>query len=856
MNVKDKVLTKLSEAELAAALDICAAEPVHIPGCVQSHGAMIAVHPDTMTICFASQNTEQVLGIEAKTLFEGTIADHFGGEVYHSFANGIRVGPPVGEALDIGPMSIGGKNLWVSACPGGDYAILQFEPLDEDVSTQDVVLRDLSQMTSQIEQADNLDVLFGTTVEMLRTLMGYDRVLIYKFDADFNGSVVAESVASDLEPFLGLNFPKWDIPVQAREIMRKIPLRYVADATAESSQMLKAHPMMPDLNMTAATLRGVSEMHLEYLRNMAHLGTMTLHLRSEGKLWGVISLMNSAPRKPAQRQRQVCQHFVWLFEAKLSHLSLAERMGRLEHADNLRVSLNKVVSTHTKDEVYEVALLAELRNVMRAVGAAVVVKGNLITSGTTPTHATLRDIIHGKLAPVEGVFASSALASDAPELAKIIGDSFPGLLLVPLPEGVTFVFFRHGRDSTVNWAGAPEKAVEFVNGHARIKPRGSFAKYQISVKGTSQPWSDEEMRLANDLWALLVTAERQELIEKTNRQQKILINELNHRVRNILALIRSLSQQTLKHNGSIESYVRALEARIAAVAAAHDLGADSVATAVTVGQIIQVEAAPYNEGTKRVFLEGHDMGIREEFAPLFALVIHELMTNAVKYGALSNDTGHVNVNLTPSGSGDSDLEIKWVELGGPEVNTERVGGFGTTLIEKSIPFELGGHVEMEFHPDGVRALISLPKSSLSTRTSFRSGQELPSISPAPPDVTARALVRGESLLVEDNFVVSLDTQKVLKTIGFRSIETASTAEDALAKLQKFTPNFAILDVNLGNGHTSLPVARLLRERNIPFVFVTGYGESAPLPSDYQDVPILKKPLRKDEIIHLIDQISE
>ena len=329
--------------------------------------------------------------------------------------------------------------------------------------------RDLSYLTRQIEAATDLQDLFDRTVEVLRTLMGYDRVLIYKFDAEFNGMVVAEDVSPDLEPLLGLNFPKWDIPEQARAIMSRIPMRYIADVNAEPVRVLKAHPVMPDLDMTAATLRGVSPIHLEYLRNMGHLGTLTLHLRHEGALWGVISLMHAVPRKPAQRQRQLCLQFARLFEAKLSHLIVAERMSRLEAADMLRKTISSGSVQRARQEVFEKALLQELCTAMRADGAAMVLNDNLILAGDTPPQAAIGTVLAKPETIVDGVFASSALSQDNPKMAKVIGSDFPGLLLVPLPESVAFAFFRRGRDETVAWAGAPEKAVEVVDGRARIQ---------------------------------------------------------------------------------------------------------------------------------------------------------------------------------------------------------------------------------------------------------------------------------------------------------------------------------------------------------------------------------------------------
>ncbi|ARE41975.1 Phytochrome, two-component sensor histidine kinase [Rhodovulum sp. P5] len=842
----------LTDAELDAALAECAAEPVHIPGRIQPHGALIAVDPRTLKICYASESCAEVIGIAAEALLGTDLSAHVDGKVKHDLINALHDGPPAGDPTEVGILQVGTCEVWATTCPGGPYAIIQFEPLDDAGGAKmDTALRDLSHLTAQIQTLTDTKDLLDRSVQMLRMLTGYDRVLVYKFDPDGNGTVLAEEASAELEPYLGLSFPKWDVPAQARAIMEKIPMRYIADAGATASALLKSDPALPELDMTAASLRGVSEIHLEYLRNMGHLGTMTLHVMVEGQVWGVISLMHCLPRRPGHRVRQVCNHFMRMFSVKLNQLLVTERLARLQRADALKKSIAQAASEPGFGDVFEVQLLRELCDAMRADGAAVVHHDNLVTTGETPTQANLKTLFHSDL-PEEGVLVSSALSADEPKLSEICGSAFSGLLLVPLPENTTFAFFRKGRERKVSWAGAPEKSIEWVEGRARLRPRGSFETYRALVEGTAEPWGDSELRLADDLWAMLVTAERRVLIERTNRQQQILINELNHRVRNILALIRSLSQQTLTHNGSIQSYVRALEARIAAVASAHNLGAEQNESGATAGQIIAVEAAPFNEGDDRIIVKGDDVGIRNDMAPLFALVVHELMTNAAKYGALSVATGIVTVRLKLDSEG---LSLKWVETGGPPIKPGRRKGFGTTLIETSVPYELGGHVGLEFHESGLVADIHLPQSTLLSRTALGRGKTVEPHSAPPLSVKGLPVTNGVCLLVEDNFIVSLDTTRVLKDIGFERVETVPSTADALAKLTRITPSFAVLDINLGEGATSAEIADILKDRNIPFVFVSGYGSASPIGERFKTVPTLKKPLRSDQISEAILEMT-
>ena len=841
-----------SDETLKEALEHCAAEPVHIPGTIQAHGALVAVCNQTLKVLYASANTAEILGRAAGDLLSRSLNDLCTRVERHALLNGMihqEVGQKVNE---LGAITIFGRAVFVTAATAPDCTIFEFEQVTTQETAAPDALRELEFLTSQIQSTETAQTLFDKSVQMLQMLTGYDRVTIHEFDAEGHGRVQAEAIVSGLEPYLGLHFPAWDIPQQARKIMLKSAMRYIADVDGTPVPVLSATPEMPPLDMTAAHLRGTSNVHMQYLRNMGTRASFTLNIVLHGTLWGIISFNHGTARHPNQRTRQLCRNFAEFFKLQLERIQQAAQMQRLLQADALRRKISSSRSAETSSEIFEAAVVEELSVAMQADGAAMLFKDAVFTTGLTPGREELANLFAAD-AFKPGITASSRLGQDYPHLARLCGTEISGILVAKLPEESTVIFFRKDRQRAVKWAGKPEKDISCKDGITRLHPRVSFEAYVTEVRGTSHPWTLEQKSIAEEIWSMLVTAERDALIKRTNRQQSLLIDELNHRVRNILALIRSLSQQTLTHNGSIQSYVTALEARISAVASAHDLGAGNVDISATAMQIFELEAAPYNQEDRRVIVSGDDIGVRSDLAPMFALVVHELMTNAVKYGALSSPGGDLSVRLQNRESG---LRIEWVEAGGPVVVPPETKGFGTMLIETSVPFELDGEVSLEYRPGGLRAVLTLPPSVLVEKLPLKAldpvttSPFVQAASPAPLEITAH-----NCLLLEDNYVVSLDTARVLKSVGFEVVETALNVQDALGKLERLNPGIAILDINLAAGQTSEPVAEALVARGVPFIFVTGYGDTLRLDPAFANSPVLRKPIREDELRCALAEIT-
>lgn len=272
------------------------------------------------------------------------------------------------------------------------------------------------------------------------------------------------------------------------------------------------------------------------------------------------------------------------------------------------------------------------------------------------------------------------------------------------------IFFREEAKVSVTWAGAPEKDIIEEDDGPRLKPRGSFAAYKEAVNGKCQPWEKHTLLSANEIRLSLAKADAalfRRLSRKEERQRSIYIAELNHRVRNTLALIRSISRRSQESSNSLESYARALEHRITALAVAHDLATNQFTSGVNIRTVFETEAKPFVSNDKQqLFISGEPYLMKADVAPIFALVVHELMTNCVKHGSLSVPDGSVHINIE---SHKGKIKIHWSEKGGPAVEIPAKQGFGLGLIEQAIPYELEGESTVEFHPDGLSVTLWFPE---------------------------------------------------------------------------------------------------------------------------------------------------
>lgn len=833
----------LTDQQVREALDTCAAEPVHIPGTVQPFACLLAADRNTHEIVHASENCAEFIGMHPETAFGQTLRQVLGREAAHELNNMLARDDTDQVAELLGDFIIADNLQTLHAFTSAGFIVVEIETAQPNTFAAAEQLKALSFLMGQIENCDTEQALFDVTTRALRHITGFDRVKVYRFDHEFNGEVVSEDRRASMPSYLGLHFPHWDIPAQARDIMRQLPVRCITDTMQTPVPLLAQNASAPPLNILLANARGVSAVHMEYLNNMGVQATMTLSIVIENTLWGLISFHHETPRVPAPNIRAFLTSFQQIFATKLRAL---RQQRRLDFVVNVNALSEQVLDMIAEPEVFQ-SFAHMAMQIIKADGFMLADEEKSWVLGQVPDEpfrSMLRDLID---------------QDKNAQMIENMGMVFPdhtqdfngcaGVIIVPQDRDQTLLFFRKERMRDVTWAGNPEKTIEPHDGKNRLHPRGSFSTYLQQVRGYCLPWSDQDKYFAERILLMVNTVRRRDLATSLARQQQIMIDELNHRVRNILALVRSVSQQARKSYGSLESYSKTLEARINALAASHDLASGSMRTAVPIRDLILKEFEPYTADQQtRLTLTGGGEALLADIAPIFSLVIHELLTNAVKYGALSNDTGKISIVLDGEPDG---LTLTWRETGGPPVTQPAEFGFGSTLIQQAVPHELNGDARLMFNTGGVEAHLRLPADVFETDGNNISGIPKGIWPVANEAAEPGDLSRISCLVLEDNFVIGEGMRQQLEDFGIGSVEVVSNIDAARAHLAAEEPSFCILDVNLGRGQTSMDLAHELRNSGKPFFFVSGYGDTGQLDEGLKDIQSLTKPTTSDELLEAI-----
>lgn len=834
----------------------CDREPIHELGAIQPFGFLIALSPDWL-VKRASANVDAVFGRSAEEMLGTQASDHLGEEAVHTIRNRLtllRGADAVERVFGVKIPTAGGTRRYDFALHMvGDTILIEGEessatPLGDTAST-------IRAMMSRLDHAQGLAELYREGARQVRALTGFDRVMVYQFDQDGAGTVVAEAARSGIGSFMGLRYPASDIPAQARRLYIRNPFRVISDIGAP------AVPIVPRLDecgapidLSLSILRAVSPIHIEYLTNMGVGASLSISIIVDDKLWGLFACHHYSPRRPDFERRSVAELFGQMFALKLES---RERASLSEYETTARTTGDRLIAAVAGDA----GLLEnpewlgdQMRSVVPCDGIAISVDGQVALSGNVPPAAAIPAIVRRLNAMASGrVFATDHLAEVLPSAEDYQGAA-AGLLAIPVSRSPRdyVLLFRQEKVRTVNWAGDPHKPAEWGPNGPRLSPRKSFEAWSQEVRGRSEIWTDAERRVAEMLRAALIEVvlrlsdDAREERRKANERQELLIAELNHRVRNILSLIRGLVRQSRDPGQDTKAYIAMLEGRIEALARAHDQITKDSWSPAPLRRLIETEAAAYLGGRAgRVTLDGGAALLKPQAFSTLALVVHELMTNSAKYGALS-DSGTVAVKWWLDDEGD--LHIEWRERGGPAVTPPTRQGFGSTIIQRSIPYDLGGDADIRYVITGMEAEFCVPARHIvmgeqtphqanADVEAYRAQLDTP---PLASDAPVQRPLSGNVLLVEDSLIIAMDAEDILRALGATRVVTVATIAHALDELAGTDFQIAVLDVNLGS-ETSLPIADVAKAKGLPVIFATGYGDQLNLPDDLAGTPVVQKP---------------
>ncbi len=490
----------------------CADAPIHTPGLIQPHGALLVVDPTLGLVTHASANLAGIFGRPAAAALGRTPAEILGQDAWHGLeqAQKAALGPYVITSSWVPVRTEGGSSPWVAATasrsPCGRLCIeLESRPEERNAtprrSAPNVLFTAQSVLTG-LRAARSVVELCDVAARELRRLTGHDRCMVYRFAPDGHGEVVAEDRAAALESFLGLHYPAADIPPVARQLYVAQRVRAIPDVGYVPVPLLAdpAHTA-PPVDMTFCALRGVAPIHLEYMVNMGVRATLAVSLFGvDGGLWGMIVCHNSDRLAVPPDLRALADLVGQVTSVLLASLQSAEALAdELSRERHLRAVAAALADTTRPITEALAAVTDDLLRAVAATGAVARIGGTPLTLGTAPgKSAALIDRLLAVCGPTAE--ASDTLAPLLPEAAAL-APGIAGALVLKLPHGSNdaIVWFRPELAATVTWGGDPRHVIEQDPGTGRLSPRRSFATWQETVRGRSAPWTDTDLAAAAEI---------------------------------------------------------------------------------------------------------------------------------------------------------------------------------------------------------------------------------------------------------------------------------------------------------------------------------------------------------------------
>ncbi|MBV7538512.1 GAF domain-containing protein [Duganella sp. sic0402] len=536
-------------------LDNCADEPIHIPGSIQPHGALLAFDTDSMLLGW-SDNAAQLLGLQL-TLNTPLSAMRLSAEVAAAAAecvDSIEDGEAPAIALEV---SIGALRFDCIVHAHQSRLIIEFERRDTPSDTVAAFALKAHAAIDRLKRQKSIDALLQLATEQVRAITGFDRVMAYRFHQDDSGDVTAESRREDLEAYLGRRYPASDIPAQARRLYIINTLRLIADVNYTPSPLSGRAGDAP-LDLSHSVLRSVSPVHIEYLQNMGVGASMSVSIVVAGRLWGLLACHHMSSLQVPYSVRMAADVMAQVIASLVQSMEARENARLVEQSAEVRTRVMETLLHHDEPARALLTHAPALCQSLQAEALVISQYGKLMVHGDIDAELAARMV--------------ASLPADGPELVErsAVGDwpaalqpalaPWAGLLALRF-DSVTsgwLLALRREQIHTIRWAGRPEKVVRIGPLGARLTPRGSFDEWREMVRQRAVPWSDAERLAASQLLGEMHRASVAKHVE-TDRARAQLLAMLGHDLRGPLHSI-NMAATVLQHGGAASTMSSRIQA--------------------------------------------------------------------------------------------------------------------------------------------------------------------------------------------------------------------------------------------------------------------------------------------------------
>lgn len=501
-------MSSYSEQELDQALRQCEAEPIHQIGQIQPHGALLVLSSDSQHLLLqASDNMENFFDLPADGSY-GKPLSTLMGEIA-----AIQIEQMIQDIKDehavTGLLSVvknhKTQELHARLFVSDEMFVLELVHTTDKHQTERLAELQVLMQKGLSSSESDVDIYryFEHVASLVQGLTGFDRVMVYRFDPNWDGEVIAESRVESAASYLGLHFPASDIPPQARRLYTCNLVRQVADIEAKPISILPAlNPVSKaPLDMTYSTLRSFSPMHIEYLKNMGVQASMSISLLQNGRLWGLIACHHLTPKQVSNPLHEAAAFISRMASVKLSSIEALEQRNLVNKAIYIVGELLKYITAHSEESIL-LRLLPDLQDLPDATGILMLVEGKLYVHGEVPDPEAINSLIAWVGSqPKTEVFSCDHLAQQFSP-ASAYQDIAAGLLATPLSSDMRncIVWLRKEKLRTVHWAGNSEKILhQDSDFNLRLSPRTSFDTWAELWRGRCAPWSHIENAITSML---------------------------------------------------------------------------------------------------------------------------------------------------------------------------------------------------------------------------------------------------------------------------------------------------------------------------------------------------------------------
>ncbi|MCX5519505.1 GAF domain-containing protein [Kaistia defluvii] len=712
-----KFFKRGTSPDLTIEIVSCDAEPIHIPGSIQPQGFMlIADVASKLIVGYAARGEDRVDSSVVGLSLDAVI----------DVGTDVSSGPfPATGAKVIGDVSFAGTLMDAVAFRSGEHLVVEVTDKGTRQSLDASFLAELQSVGGALERSSSLNELCQQAARAFQGLTGYSRVMVYRFIDDDAGVVVGESLSGPSSSFMNHHFPASDIPRQARALYVRNPVRVIADVNYTPVPIVGIDPGLATIDLSDSTLRSVSPIHIQYLKNMGVAASASMSIVMDGVLWGLVACHHHEPRSLTLTTRLACQALA----AGLSRQIKAREENEL-YRERIRLrSQEDVILAELGSEDGLSDFLdrsgAQLARLLQADGFAALCGSSLFVHGECPDPLDVHDVAKVALSRgVPGPWVTNELSRELPSAGNH-RELASGLLasVMSSEEPIVLMWFRAEQLQTVKWAGNPHANVALTPG-ATLMPRASFEAWAESVRGRSREWSLAEVESCARIVRQLLETRNNQRVRRLNReltatlrenesllsQKDFLLQEVNHRVQNSLSLVSSfLRMQRRGASADVKTQLEEAERRLTAVSLVYRrlYQADSISIidlSRYLGELCtEILTAMDKTWASHITLDLAPVLVTTDRAISIGLIVNELITNVTKY-AYRGAPGPLTVTIEQHRDM---LRVVVSDHGEGKGPVTKGTGFGSRMLGALID-QLQGRITYVDNAPGLRAVVSMP----------------------------------------------------------------------------------------------------------------------------------------------------